>query len=170
VPETFRREAQIIASCRTGRGEEALAAAAQWASEDPPARRAIFEIRHAEALAALGDPVRAHAVVEEVAGRVERNLLSGPATLFDLGIATRATRLLAALGDPLAREEPRAEALEALRAVALGSGYRIAAVERAVEREDGPLVPRAVKERAPSYPALFARLVGFEPDRGPRAA
>jgi tetratricopeptide (TPR) repeat protein len=202
VLETFRREAQIVASCRTGRGEEALAAAAQWPSENQPVRRAILEIRHAEALAALGDPVRAHAIVEEAAGRVERKLVSGPATLFDLGIATRATRLLALLGDPLApelchkalapaaavgdvpllaelalrivetddREEPRADALEALRAVALGSGYRIPAVERAIEREDGPLVPRTVKERAPSYPALFARLVGFEPDRGPRAA
>jgi len=202
VVETMQREALIVAWCRTGRGEDALVAAAQWAAEEHPIRRAIFEIRHAEALAAFGDPVRAHAVAEEAAGRVEQRMLSGPATLFDLAIAARATRLLAGLGDPLAtelcraalpaaaavgdvplhaelalrivetdaREDARAEALEALRAVASGSGYRIPAVERAVEREDGPLVPRAVKERAPSYPALFARLLGFEPERGPRAA
>ena len=62
------------------------------------------------------------------------------------------------------RPEERAEALDALRAVATGSGYCIPAVERAVEREDGPLVPRKARERAPSYPALLSRLLGFEPE------
>jgi hypothetical protein len=200
VLETMRREGQIVAWCRTGRGGEALTAAGRWAAEEHPVGRAIFEVRYAEILAACGDPVRAHAVAEVAVGRVERKMLSGPTTLFDLAIASRATRLLAGLGDPLAaelcraalpaaaavgdvpllaefalrivetdaREETRAEALETLRAVASGSGYRIPAVERAVEREDGPLMPRAVNARAPSYPALFARLLGFEPEGGPR--
>ncbi|MDI1478293.1 hypothetical protein [Polyangium sp. y55x31] len=196
VLEAMRREAYLVSLCRLGRGEEALLVAALWAAEAHPIRRPIFEIRHAEALAAFGDPVRAHAVAEECVRWVESRLSAGPATLFDLTIAARVSRLLATLGDPLAAElcrtalpaatslgdvpltaelalrilatdrraEERAEALEALRAIATGSGYRIPAVERAVEAEDGPLLARSLKERAPSYPRLFERLLGFPPD------
>ncbi|TKD03935.1 hypothetical protein [Polyangium fumosum] len=196
VLEAMRREAYLVSLCRLGRGEQALLVAALWAAEAHPIRRPIFEIRHAEALAAFGDPVRAHAITEECVRRVESRLAAGPATLFDLTIAARVSRLLATLGDPLAAElcrttlpaatslgdvplaaelalrilamdrrpEERAEALEALRAIATGSGYRIPAVERAIEAEDGPLLARSLKERAPSYPRLFERLLGFPPD------
>lgn len=194
--EAIRREAHLVALCRLGRAEEADLVAALWAADAHPIRRAIFEHRHAEALAAFGDPVRAHAITEENARRLEIRLGSGPATLFDVSLAARISRLCALLGDPLAAElcrvslpaatalgdvplvaelalriveldrrpEERAEALDALRAVVTGSGYRIPAAIRAVEREDGPLVPRSLRERAPSYPALFSRLLGFEPD------
>ncbi len=196
VLEVMRREAYLVSLCRLGKGEEALLVAALWAAEAHPIRRPIFELRHAEALAAFGDPVRAHGIVEECTQRVEARLAAGPATLFDLTMAARVSRLSATLGDPLAAElcrvalpaatalgdvpltvelalrilamdrrvEERAEALEALRAVATGSGYRIPAVERAVEAEDGPLLSRSLKERAPAYPRLFERLLGFAPD------
>lgn len=196
VLEAMRREAYLVSLCRLGRGEEALLVAALWAAEAHPIRRPIFEVRHAEALAAFGDPMRAHAIAEECGRRVESRLSAGPVTMFDLTIAARVSRLLATLGDPLAaelcrtslpaataigdvplaaelalrilatdrRDEVRADALEALRAIATGSGYRIPAVERAVEAEDGPLLARSLKARAPSYPRLFERLLGFPPD------
>lgn len=194
--EGIRREAHFVSLCRLGRAEEALLLAPLWATDDHPIRRAIFEHRHAEALAAFGDPIQAHAMAEENTRRMEARLGAGPATLFDIYLAARISRLSAMLGDPLAAElcrvclpaatamgdaplvaelalriveldrrpDVRADALDALRAIATGSGYRIAAVERAVEREDGPLVPRSTRERAPSYPELFSRLLGFLPD------
>jgi len=194
--EAIRREAHLVALSKLGRGEEALNVAALWAAEDHPIRRAIFELRHAETLAAFGDPIRAHAIAEECARRVEKNLGAGPATLFDVTLAARIAKLQASLGDVLAAElcrialpaatalgdaplaadlalrildldnraEERAAALDTLRATVMGSGYRIPAAERAIEREDGPLVPRTLKERAPSYPSLFSRLLGFPPE------
>lgn len=108
--------------------------------------------RGARLLAALGDPLAAEACW---AALPAANAVGDVPLLGELSLRVVET-------EP--REERRAEAMEVLRAIAAGSGYRIAAVERVVEREDGPLVPRALRERAPAYPELFSRLLGFDPE------
>ncbi|HVK69090.1 MAG TPA: hypothetical protein VM694_31750 [Polyangium sp.] len=196
VLEAMRREAYLVSLCRLGRGERLGVADLEDRPPDRVRLRGPERGHEQRLLAAFGDPLRAHAIAEECVRRVEARLAAGPATLFDLAIAARVSRLLATLGDPLAAElcrttlpaatslgdvpltaelalrilatdrrpEERAESLEALRAIATGSGYRIPAVERAVEAEDGPQLARSLKERAPSYPRLFERLLGFPPD------
>jgi len=60
-------------------------------------------------------------------------------------------------------EERQADAADLLRAVALGSGYRLPAAERIMAPEDGPLSARPPEERAPGFGALVEALVALDP-------
>ncbi|UQA62536.1 hypothetical protein [Polyangium aurulentum] len=60
-------------------------------------------------------------------------------------------------------EERQADAADLLRAVALGSGYRLPAAERIIAPEDGPLSARPPEERAPGFGALVEALAALDP-------
>ena len=62
-------------------------------------------------------------------------------------------------------EERREDAAELLRAVALGSGYRLPAAERLLSPEDGPRSSRSADERAPGFSSLVASLCAPDPSK-----
>jgi hypothetical protein len=100
-------------------------------------------------------------------------LLSDPGAI---PIALRALLLSREVGDvPLeadlalsvvegrAQGAPRAQAMASLCAIALESGHRIAAVDRALAREGELCVPTTTAARAPSFPALCEALLSLAP-------
>jgi len=58
---------------------------------------------------------------------------------------------------------PRARAMASLCAIALESGHRIAAVDRALAREGVLVVPTTTAARAPSFPGLCEALLSLAP-------
>ncbi|MDC3953087.1 hypothetical protein [Polyangium jinanense] len=112
-----------------------------------------------------------------LAARVARLCaLLGEATSADFCWAALAEAL--AIGDvPLQAEllvsivetdwdqERREDASDLLRAVALGSGYRLPAAERLLSPEDGPRSSRSADERAPGFTSLVASLCALDPSK-----
>jgi hypothetical protein len=66
-------------------------------------------------------------------------------------------------------EERQADAADLLRAVALGSGYRLPAAEQLLMPEDGPLSAQGTEKRAPGFGALVEALTALDPE-GERGA
>jgi hypothetical protein len=110
-----------------------------------------------------------------LAARVSRllSLLSDP---FAISIALRARSVAREKGDvPLEAElalhvveagatgAPRAQAMASLCAIALESGHRIAAVDRALAREGVLVVPTTTAARAPSFSGLCEALLSLAP-------
>lgn len=108
-----------------------------------------------------------------LAARTAR-LLVGLADPGAIPLALRALLLAREAGDvPLEAElalcvveggaagAPRAQAMASLCAIALESGHRIAAVDRALAREGALCVPTTTAARAPSFPALCEALLSL---------
>jgi tetratricopeptide (TPR) repeat protein len=167
-----RREAALLALCRVGRVDEALALASRATVEASEADRPLFELRRAEVLAAAGEMPRAKRLVESVAAMLERKWQMTPAALDDVRVAASATKLCVALGDPIAADfcwSALAEAL-AIGDVPLEADLLVRIVETDWDEErrlDASDLLRAVVEGSGFLLPAAERLI--ETDVGPRS-
>jgi len=94
----LRREATATALSRMGLFDEALVFLASAVAREPLSTRPIFEQKRAEALAAAGKVDAAAARASLVLDMLDERFRCAPASLDDLALAARASRLLTMLG------------------------------------------------------------------------
>jgi len=104
ILENIRKEAALSALCHLGCPDEALSLAARYTMEAREGDKLVFELRRAEVLACFGELPRARRMLESVCTVLEQRWRAYPASIEEIWIAARATRVYSLISEALSIE------------------------------------------------------------------